>query len=84
LAVLLVSADLDELIGLSDTLWVILRGALVAQLDPATMTQRMQQFAHTDAVTCAAYTPDEHVDDFQLVAVLQVFLSNRLEIGDCL
>jgi simple sugar transport system ATP-binding protein len=38
LAVLLVSADLDELIGLSDTLWVILRGALVAQLDPATVT----------------------------------------------
>jgi ABC-type uncharacterized transport system ATPase subunit len=38
LAVLLVSADLEELIGLSDTLWVILRGRLVAQLDPATTT----------------------------------------------
>jgi ABC-type uncharacterized transport system ATPase subunit len=38
LAVLLVSADLEELIGLSDTLWVILRGRLVAQLDPKTTT----------------------------------------------
>jgi simple sugar transport system ATP-binding protein len=38
LAVLLVSADLDELIGLSDTLLVILRGRIVAQLDPATAT----------------------------------------------
>ncbi|HVM08275.1 MAG TPA: ABC transporter ATP-binding protein [Acidimicrobiales bacterium] len=38
LAVLLVSADLDELIGLSDTLYVIYRGALCAQLDPANVT----------------------------------------------
>ncbi len=38
LGVLLVSADLDELIGLSDTLLVILRGKIVAQLDPATVT----------------------------------------------
>ena len=38
LAVRLVSADLAELIGLSDTLWVSLRGALVAQLDPAAVT----------------------------------------------
>ena len=38
LAVLLISADLEELIGLSDTLHVILRGRLVAQLDPATTT----------------------------------------------
>ena len=35
LAVLLISADLDELIGMSDTLWVILRGRLVTQVDPA-------------------------------------------------
>jgi general nucleoside transport system ATP-binding protein len=40
LAVLLVSADLDELIGLSDTLVVMLRGRLVATLDPATVTPR--------------------------------------------
>jgi simple sugar transport system ATP-binding protein len=38
LAVLLVSADLEELIGLSDTLVVFLRGRLVATLDPSTVT----------------------------------------------
>ena len=38
LAVLLISADLDELIGMSDTLWVILRGRLVSQVDPHTVT----------------------------------------------
>jgi general nucleoside transport system ATP-binding protein len=38
LAVLLVSADLEELIGLSDTLIVLLRGRVVATLDPATVT----------------------------------------------
>jgi simple sugar transport system ATP-binding protein len=37
LGVLLVSADLEELIGLSDTLLVLLRGRLVAELDPATV-----------------------------------------------
>ena len=36
LAILLVSADLDELIGLSDTLLVLLRGKVVATLHPAT------------------------------------------------
>jgi simple sugar transport system ATP-binding protein len=38
LAVLLVSADLDELIGLSDTIEVILRGKLVGTFDPANVT----------------------------------------------
>lgn len=38
LAVLLVSADLDELIGLSDTIKVMLRGELVAEADPASVT----------------------------------------------
>jgi ABC-type uncharacterized transport system ATPase subunit len=38
LGIVLVSADLDELIGLSDTLHVMLRGALVATLDPARVT----------------------------------------------
>jgi simple sugar transport system ATP-binding protein len=38
LAVLLVSADLDELIGLSDRIEVILRGALVAEFDPDEVT----------------------------------------------
>ncbi len=38
LAVLLVSADLDELIGLSDTLLVMYGGRVVAQLDPKGVT----------------------------------------------
>jgi simple sugar transport system ATP-binding protein len=38
LAMLLISADLEELIGLSDTLVVMLRGRIVATLDPATVT----------------------------------------------
>jgi simple sugar transport system ATP-binding protein len=38
MSILLVSADLDELIGLSDTLHVMLRGRLVATLDPANVT----------------------------------------------
>jgi simple sugar transport system ATP-binding protein len=38
LAMLLISADLEELIGLSDTLVVIYEGRIVAQLDPATAT----------------------------------------------
>ncbi|RBY91700.1 heme ABC transporter ATP-binding protein [Blastococcus sp. TBT05-19] len=38
LGILLISADLDELIGLSDTLHVMLRGRLVATLDPASLT----------------------------------------------
>ncbi|MEE9416472.1 MAG: ABC transporter ATP-binding protein [Acidimicrobiales bacterium] len=40
LATLLVSADLDELIGLSDTIVVMLRGRLVATLDPANVSPR--------------------------------------------
>jgi ABC-type uncharacterized transport system ATPase subunit len=38
LAVLLISADLDELIGLSDTIEVILRGELVGHFDPQNVT----------------------------------------------
>jgi ABC-type uncharacterized transport system ATPase subunit len=40
LATLLISADLDELIGLSDTLLVMLRGRLVARLSPDDVTPR--------------------------------------------
>ena len=40
LAVLLISADLDELIGLSDKLLVIFRGEIVAELDPSEVTPR--------------------------------------------
>jgi ABC-type uncharacterized transport system ATPase subunit len=38
LGIVLVSADLDELIGLSDTLHVMLRGRLVATVDPGRVT----------------------------------------------
>jgi ABC-type uncharacterized transport system ATPase subunit len=38
LAVLLVSADLDELIGLSDTIKVLLRGRLVGTFNPQSVT----------------------------------------------
>jgi ABC-type uncharacterized transport system ATPase subunit len=38
LGVLLISADLDELIGLSDRIEVILRGRLVAEFDPQRVT----------------------------------------------
>ena len=38
LGTVLVSADLEELIGLSDRLLVMLRGRIVAELDPSTVT----------------------------------------------
>ena len=41
LAVLLISADLEELIGLSDTILVMYDGAITAQLDPATATPEL-------------------------------------------
>jgi ABC-type uncharacterized transport system ATPase subunit len=40
LAVLLISADLEELIGLSDSLLVMYRGTIVADLDPRTVTPK--------------------------------------------
>jgi len=40
LATILISADLDELIGLSDTILVMFSGEIVAVLDPATITPR--------------------------------------------
>ncbi len=49
LAVLLVSADLDELIGLSDRIKVILRGRIVADVDPATVTPEQLGSAMTGA-----------------------------------
>ncbi|WP_182908364.1 ABC transporter ATP-binding protein [Microbispora sp. H13382] len=49
LAVLLISADLDELIGLSDTLKVILRGRIVADVDPANVTPEQLGSAMTGA-----------------------------------
>jgi simple sugar transport system ATP-binding protein len=49
LAVLLISADLDELIGLSDTIKVMLRGRFVADADPATVTPEQLGAAMTGA-----------------------------------
>ncbi|RFU41849.1 ABC transporter ATP-binding protein [Actinomadura logoneensis] len=49
LAVLLISADLEELIGMSDTLHVILRGRLVAEVDPANVTPEELGSAMTGA-----------------------------------
>ena len=55
LAVLLISADLDELIGLSDTIRVILRGRLVpGAFDPATVTPQQLGSAMTGAGDDAA------------------------------
>ena len=49
LAVLLVSADLDELIGLSDTIKVLLRGQFVADANPATISPEELGTAMTGA-----------------------------------
>ncbi|MFC7217346.1 ABC transporter ATP-binding protein [Streptomyces polyrhachis] len=51
MAVLLISADLDELIGLSDTLRVIYSGRLVADADPATITPEELGSAMTGAAS---------------------------------
>ncbi len=51
MATLLVSADLDELIGLSDTIVVMLRGRIVATLDPAMVTPRELGAYMTGAAT---------------------------------
>jgi len=40
LATMLISADLDELIGLSDTILVMFHGRIVARLDPSEVTPR--------------------------------------------
>jgi general nucleoside transport system ATP-binding protein len=49
LAVLLISADLDELIGLSDRIEVILRGRLVGEFDPSQVTPKQLGSAMTGA-----------------------------------
>ena len=56
LAVLLISADLDELIGLSDTLQVIYRGRLVARLDPSDVTPERLGGYMTGAITSTEET----------------------------
>ncbi len=49
LAVLLISADLDELIGLSDRIEVILRGCFVGSFDPGNVTPEQLGSAMTGA-----------------------------------
>ena len=49
LAVLLISADLDELIGLSDSIKVILRGRFVGDFDPMRVTPQELGSAMTGA-----------------------------------
>ena len=49
MGVLLISADLEELVGLSDTIWVMLRGKLQGPFDPATVTREDLGSAMTGA-----------------------------------
>ncbi|MDO9397484.1 MAG: ABC transporter ATP-binding protein [Herbiconiux sp.] len=51
LGTLLISADLDELIGLSDTIRVMLRGRLTEEFDPRTVTATELGSAMTGATT---------------------------------
>jgi ABC-type uncharacterized transport system ATPase subunit len=63
LAVLLISADLDELIGLSDTLRVIYDGRLVADADPATITPEELGSAMTGAASGHLEHVSAHPED---------------------
>ncbi|MFE2421259.1 ABC transporter ATP-binding protein [Streptomyces hokutonensis] len=65
LAVLLISADLDELIGLSDTLRVIYDGRLVADADPATVTPEELGSAMTGAASGHLEHIEEEADGAQ-------------------
>jgi simple sugar transport system ATP-binding protein len=58
LAVLLISADLEELIGMSDTLRVVLRGRLVAEVDPREVTPEQLGSAMTGAKSGSANGAD--------------------------
>jgi general nucleoside transport system ATP-binding protein len=53
LGVLLISADLDELIGLSDSLKVIFRGRFVTDADPSTVTPEQLGLAMTGSEAAA-------------------------------
>ena len=50
MAIVLISADLEELIGMSDRLLVMLRGTITAELDPAKTTPEQLGSAMTGAV----------------------------------
>ncbi|WP_069464806.1 ABC transporter ATP-binding protein [Actinacidiphila rubida] len=70
LAVLLISADLDELIGLSDTLRVMYRGRLVADADPATITPEELGSAMTGAAT-GHLEHDQHAENAATAATAE-------------
>jgi simple sugar transport system ATP-binding protein len=57
MGVLLISADLEELIGLSDTIRVILRGRLSEPFDPDTVTAEDLGAAMTGADSSATHPP---------------------------
>ena len=61
LAVLLVSADLEELIGMSDALHVILRGRLVATVDVKTVTPEELGSAMTGAEPAGGTTAGDAI-----------------------
>ncbi|XVX19385.1 ABC transporter ATP-binding protein [Actinomycetota bacterium] len=63
LGVLLISADLEELIGLSDTIHVILRGRLTGEFDPDTVTSEQLGAAMTGAGGDAAPAPETTRDE---------------------
>ena len=56
---LLISADLDELIGLSDSIKVILRGRFVGDFDPQDVTPQELGSAMTGAEDAPATNPRE-------------------------
>jgi simple sugar transport system ATP-binding protein len=49
MAIILISADLEELIGMSDRLLVMLRGVVTAELDPRKITPEQLGSAMTGA-----------------------------------
>ena len=49
MAIVLISADLEELVGMSDRLFVMLRGAITAELDPQKITLEQLGSAMTGA-----------------------------------
>jgi simple sugar transport system ATP-binding protein len=49
MAIVLISADLEELIGMSDRLLVMLRGTITAELNPASTTPEQLGSAMTGA-----------------------------------
>ncbi len=57
LGVLLISADLEELVGLSDTIRVILRGGLSGEFDPDHVTKEELGAAMTGATGAVAAPP---------------------------